>query len=94
MWYILKIGDYLKILTDDKMKCFVVINFGKYFKPTKEKLYSKLSAEKNLRKYAEPLYIFIITPNELKKHVKTSYSNKFICHYNVKILNLFNIYYH
>ena len=28
MLYVPKIGDYLKILTDNKVKDFVVINFG------------------------------------------------------------------
>ena len=31
-----KTDDYLKILTDDKVKDFEVINFGEYFKYTKE----------------------------------------------------------
>ena len=38
-----KIGDYLKILTDKEVKDFVLINFGKYFKYTREKFYSKIS---------------------------------------------------
>ena len=46
MLYIPKIGDYLKILTDDELKDFVVINFDEYFKSSKEKLYSKLNREK------------------------------------------------
>ena len=46
MLYIPKIGDYLKILTDDELKDFVVINFDEYFKSSKEKLYSKLNGEK------------------------------------------------
>ena len=41
MLYIPKTGDYLKILTDDEVKDFAVINFGEYFKSTKEELYSK-----------------------------------------------------
>ena len=36
MFYILKIGDYLKISTDNEVKDFAVINFGEYFKSTKE----------------------------------------------------------
>ena len=40
MLFILKIGVYLKILTNDEVKDFVVINFGEYFKSMKEKLYS------------------------------------------------------
>ena len=42
MLYIRKLGDdYLKILTDDKMKDFVVIIFGKYLKSAVEKTYPK-----------------------------------------------------
>ena len=43
MLYIPKIGDYLKILTDDEVKNFVVMKFDKYFKYSKEQLCSKLS---------------------------------------------------
>ena len=45
MFYIPNIGDYLKILTDIKVKDLVVISFGEYFKSMKEKLYSKLFEE-------------------------------------------------
>ena len=45
MLYIRNIGEYLKLLTDDKLKEFAVINFGEYFKSTREKLHSKLSEE-------------------------------------------------
>ena len=45
MMCISKIGDYLKILTDDELKDFVVVNFGEYFKSMKENLYSKLSED-------------------------------------------------
>ena len=37
MFYISKIGDYLKILTDNEVKDFAAINFSEYFKSTKEK---------------------------------------------------------
>ena len=67
MLYIPKIGDYLKILTDDKVKDFVAINFSGYLKSTRKKLYSKLSKEQNLRKVAKSLYIFLATPNEVEK---------------------------
>ena len=50
MLYVSKIGDYLKIFTDDEVKDLVVINFGDYFKSRRKKLYSKLSEEQNLRK--------------------------------------------
>ena len=69
MVYILKIGDYLEILTDDEVKDFVVINFEGFFKPSREKLYSNLSEKKDLRKVTESLYIFLATPDEVIKHV-------------------------
>ena len=51
------------------MKNFVAINFSEYFKSTREKLYSKPSEEKSLRKVDESLYIFLTTPDEVQKHV-------------------------
>ena len=42
MFYIPKINDYLKILTDEEVKDFVSINFSNYFKSIKE--------EQNLRR--------------------------------------------
>ena len=86
MFYIPKIGDYLKILTDDEAKNLVVINFGEYFKSTREKLYSKRSEEQNLRKVAESL--FLTTADEVQKYVAMMHSSSFdncICHYNIKI---------
>ena len=70
MLYIPKIRDYLKILTDAKVKDFVAINFGEYFKFIREKLYWKLSEEQNLRKVVESLYIFLIRPDEVEKYVE------------------------
>ena len=70
-----KIGDYFKILTDDEVKDFVAINFSKYFKSTREKLYSKLTQEQNIRKVAELLYIFLTTSDEVEKDAKTMQSN-------------------
>ena len=52
-----KIGNYLKILTDDKVKDFVVMNFGKYFKSWQEK---------NIREIAESLYIFLTITDEVE----------------------------
>ena len=71
MLYIPKTDDYLKILTDDEVKDFVVINFDEYFKSTKEKLRSKLNVEQNLRKVVESLYIFLATPDEVEAYVGT-----------------------
>ena len=90
MLYIPKIDDYLKILTNDEIKDFVVINFSEYFKSTKEKLYSKLSEEQNLRKVAKSLYIFLTTPDEVEKYVQSNFSDNCIHHYNVETLNLFD----
>ena len=82
MLYILKIDDYLKILTDEEVKDFVAINFSEYFKSIKE--------EQNLRKVAKFLYIFLTTPNEVEKYVQPNSYHNCIHHNNVEILNLFN----
>ena len=93
MFCIPTIDDYLKILTDDEMKDFVVINSGEYFKSTREKLYSKLSRKQNLKKVVESLYIFATTPNEVEKYFEMMQSNSSdncVHHYNVEVLNLFD----
>ena len=67
------------------------MNFGEYFKSMREKLYSKLREEQNLRKVAELIDIFLTTPDEVEKYVemmKSNFSDNCICHYNIKILNL------
>ena len=53
MFCILRICDYLKILTDDEVKDFVVINFGEYFKSMNEKLHYKIYEEENIRTVVE-----------------------------------------
>ena len=93
MLYIPKIGYYLKMLTDDEEKALVIINFGEYFKSMKEKLNSKLSEEQNLRKVAESTKIFLTIPDEVEKYLEmmqSSSSDNCKCHFNVKILNLFD----
>ena len=77
MLYIPNIYDYLKILTD-----FLAINFSESFKSIGEK--------QNLRKVDKSLYIFLATPNEVEKYVKSNFSNNCIHHYNVEILNIFD----
>ena len=62
-------------MTDDKVKDFVVMNFGQYFQSMREKLYSELCQEQNLRKIGESLYIFLTTPDEVEKFVKVTQSN-------------------
>ena len=79
-------------MSDDYVKDFVVINFCKYFKCTREKLYSKLSEEQNLREVDEWPYIFLTTPNKVKKYVEMMQlgsCDNCICHYNTKVLKLF-----
>ena len=62
MLYIPKIDDYLKILTYEEVKDFVAINFSEYVKSMREK--------QNLRKDVKLLYIFLTTPDKVKKHVQ------------------------
>ena len=50
--YVPKIGDYLKIMTDDEVKDFVVINFGEYFRKVAESLYIFLTTLDEVEKYA------------------------------------------
>ena len=68
MLYIQKIDGYLKILTDDELKDFVVINFREYYESAREKLYAKLSDKQNIRKVAEPFFIFLTTPDKVEKY--------------------------
>ena len=88
-----KIDDYLKVLTNDDVKDFVDINSGQYFEYTREKLYIKLNEEQNLRKVVASFYIFLTTPDEVTIYaemMQPSSSDNCICHYNIKILNLFD----
>ena len=90
MLYIPKIGDYLKILTDEEVKDFLAINFSAYFKSAREKLYSKLSEKQNLWKVAELLYIFTTTPTKGEKYVEIMPSNSSencVFGYSTEILN-------
>ena len=75
MFYIPKIGDYLKLFTDEEVKELVAIIFSRYFKATIEKFYSKLKEEQNVRKFAESFYIFLTTPDEGGKYVELMQSN-------------------
>ena len=81
MLHIPKIDDFLKILTDEEVKDFVVINFSEYLKAVRE--------EQNLREVAKLLYIFLTTPDEVQKYVQSNSFDNCIYHYNVEILNLF-----
>ena len=91
--YIPKIGDCLNILTDEELKDFSAINFSKCFKPTRENLYSKLNEEQNLSKVAKSPYIFLRTPDEVRKYAKMMPSNSTdnsVHRYIIMILNLFH----
>ena len=80
MLYLPKIDDYLKILTDEKVKDFIAINFREYFKSIRK--------EKNFRKVAKLIYIFLTTPDEVEKNVQPSSSDNCIHCHNVEILNI------
>ena len=54
----------------------------------REKLYSKVKEKQNRRKFFESLYIFIITPDEVEKHVgmmRSGSSDNCIFHFDIKI---------
>ena len=60
----------------------------------KEKLYSKLCEEQNIRKIGESLYIFLATPDEVEKYAKmiqSCSSSNCVHQYNTEILNLFDL---
>ena len=75
MLYIPKIGGLLKILNDGEVKDFVIMNSGEYFKYTREKLYSNLSEEKNLRKVVGSFFVFPATPDEIEKYFEMMQSS-------------------
>ena len=83
-------------MTDDELKNFIVINFGEYFKSTKEKLYSKLIEEQNLRKVAESPYLLLskscwITnedDEDLMKMMESSSSDNCVHRYNIEMFEL------
>ena len=67
MLYIPEISDYLKFLTNDRVKDFLVINFREYFKSKIEKLCSK---QQNQRKIVKFLYIFLTAPDEVENMLR------------------------
>ena len=75
MLYIPKIVDHLEILTDEEVNDFVAINFSE-----------SIREERNLRKVATLLYIFLTTPDEVQWHS----SDNCVHQYNIEILNLFD----
>ena len=75
MLHIPKVDDYLEILSDKEVKDFVPKNFNE-----------TIRKEKNLRKVAKSLYIFLTTPDK----VESNSSDNCAHNYNVEILNLFD----
>ena len=57
MLYIPKIDEYLEILTDEEVKHLAVINFSESIKE-----------ERNLRKVAKSLYLFLATPDKVQSN--------------------------
>ena len=56
-------------------------------------MHLKLIEEKNLRKVAESLYIFLTKPNEVEKYAKIMQSvssDKYLHRYNTESSNLFD----
>ena len=70
MLYIPKIGGYLKVMTDNEVEDFVVINFNKYFKSVRDKLYSQLREKQNLRNIVESLFIFLTAPDKVENMLR------------------------
>ena len=69
-------------MTDEEVKDFIAINFREYFKTIRE--------EKNLRNVSKLLYVFLTTPDEVEKYMKSNYFDNCVHHYDIEILNLFN----
>ena len=91
--YIPKIDEYLKKLTDEEVEDFEAIIFSENFKSTWYKLHSEGSNKQNLRKVAESLHIFLTKPDEVEQYAKimqSNFSDKYVHHYNINILNLFD----
>ena len=74
--------DYLKILTDEETKDFAAINFNECFKSIRE--------EKNLRKLAKLLDIFLPTTDKVERYVQSNSFDDCMHRFTVKILNIFD----
>ena len=72
------------------MKDFVAISFSEYFKPTNEKLYSKLNKKENLRNFAKLIYVSQKAPDEVEIYVQLNSSDNCMHLYNAEVLILFD----
>ena len=70
MFFISKTADYLKVLTDEGKKNFVLINFGEYFRSMREKLYSKQVKKKYPRKLFELFYTFLTLTDQVEIYIE------------------------
>ena len=66
------------------MKDFVAINFSECFKFTREKLYSRLSEEKNLRKVQAKFQFVTGFGYEIRKSIQFTYQ-KYVIEKNMLI---------
>lgn len=64
MFYIPKVTEYLDILTDEKIKHFVVIDFDVRFKYRRKEQHSELNKNTNI----ESFYTFLTVPDEVEKY--------------------------
>ena len=62
-------------MADEEVKDFVAINFSEYFRSIRE--------EKNLRKVAKLLYIFLTTLDKVERCVQSNMSDNCVHCYNV-----------
>ena len=69
MFYIPKIDDYLKIMTDEKVKDLVTISFG------------NVREEENLGKVTKSVCIVLTTTNEVENCVQSNSSDNYIHQY-------------
>ena len=69
MLYMPKIADNPKIMTDEEVKDFVMINFGEYWKSAREAFILNQAKEKIFKKLLNS-FMFLTTPDEVKRYVE------------------------
>ena len=84
MLYNPKIDDYLKFLTGEEVKDYLAISFSEYLKSIREE-------QNRSKKAAKLIFVFLTSPDEVEKYVHISFSDNCIFHYNVQILNIFDL---
>ena len=84
MLYNLKIDNYLKLLTVEEVKDYLAISFSEYLKSIREE-------QNRSKKAVKLIYVFLTSPDEVEKYVHIIFSDNCIFHYNVQILNIFDL---